>query len=177
MKIILIFLLILILCSQCTEPHINAAHKVRSAFIKKVKREGFQVFATGGAMMDDVKVVDVVFQKSQNVDVKVARMMLMRYAQLLMHDMNADEELRPYLHDYPVTPKNINLTILFFKEDDDFVNPPYIARVAISAHDAYIDYSIDNKETNRLDTVFVEPYEMALQIYQENLQKCTVIRD
>ena len=154
-----------ILCSFFNPPHVRAAYNVMESFTKKMKKEGFRSVGSGGAMMDDVQQISLDYEIYQKLDVCQARMLFLKEAEALLHDINCNLKIRPYLHDYPSTCKNIFLTISFVAPNQMFVEPPYIAYVGL--HKDKVVYSTFDKDAGKLVNIYEEPYEQALKIYKD----------
>lgn len=171
MKYLYFMLLVLFLCSACVldPPHVKAAQKIMNSFTKKMKKEGLILVGSGGSMMGDIQEINLDYETCQNVNVEQARMIFIKKTESLMYQINSDPEIRPYLHDYPFTSRNIFLEITFCKTDRDFVKPPNIAYVVLRTHKDLVSYSIYDDQTERLATVYEEPYEEALKIYNETI--------
>lgn len=172
MKYFYIYLPILLLFTSCVldPPHVKAAHKIMNSFTKKMKKEGLSLFASGGSMMGDIQVISLDYETCKSVNIEQARMLFIKEAEALLYQINSDHEIHPYLHDYPFTSRNIFLTIAFCKTDGNFADPPNIAYVMLRTHKDLVCYSIYDEQTERLETVYEEPYEEALKIYNETIR-------
>lgn len=173
MKYVYIILPLLIFLIACmpTLPHVRAAHKVMDSFTKKMKKEGLYLQGSGGAMMRDIQYITLGYEIVQKMTVEEARMLFISKAEALLDQINSDENIRPYLHDYPFTSKNIFFKITFCKPNGEFVDPPYPTYVVLFNHKDQIVYNIYDHQTERLETLYEESYQDALKIYHENMMK------
>lgn len=171
MKFVYFFLPILALFAQCCSEsvHINAAHKVMNSFNKKMKKDKLHLFSSGGAMMDDIQQITLGYEAYKNLNVSDARILFIKKIEALLSEINSDLEIRPYLHDYPFTSRNIFFKISFCKDNGEFVDPPYIAYVSLINIKNRVYYSVYDQRTDMLKTVYEESYEEALKIYHETL--------
>lgn len=173
MNVLYIIIFGLILFSACISdpPHVKAAHQVMNTFTKKMKTEGLSLRGSGGAMMGDIQQISLGFGIVENRSVDEVRLLFIRETETLLDQVNINANIRPYLHDYPFTSKNIFFKITFCKPDGYFVDPPYIAYVSLMNNRDRIFYSTYNKDKNTLENCFDESYEEALNIYKETLSR------
>lgn len=166
------FLIITILFfSSCSNPgHIREADRITNLFNKKMKVESLVLAGSGGALMDNIKEISLDFKKVQCVDIEQSRLIYVKNVQALLHLINSDEKVRPYLNNYPFTIENVDFTIIFCGLDDFFALPPYIAHVSSYGKNGIIHYSEYNAEKDNLKTVYEESYEEALNIVNSTLK-------
>ena len=75
--------------------------------------------------------------------------------------INNNEEIKPYLHEYPFTAKNVKIHIWFYNPDRSSVSPEKIYYV--SAIDGILDYYIRGPEKYSRQAICEETYDEALQ--------------
>jgi hypothetical protein len=92
------------------------------------------------------------FHLYQEVDLKEARELLIYAVNEYLLDINNNEEVRPCLHEYPFTAKNVEIRIWIYKPDSIKIS-------YISAIDGILTF--DLPETRQ--TICKESYEEALQ--------------
>jgi len=120
------------------------------------------LIGTGGQMMDDIQMMAMSFEVCRPIDVSKARQLLISVIQKYLSKINNDEKIRPYLHQYPFTDKNIEI--------DFWIRNPDRSRVAlnkiyyVSAIDGILRYYVDDPEKFSRKLVNEETYEEALQI-------------
>ena len=83
--------------------------------------------------------------------------------------VNKDEDIRPYLKNYPFTPKNINLGIYNYNPDRTNVYHPYIGTVSI--HEGKIGYFTDEPNNLKYYSKKYETYEEAVAILMKEKEK------
>lgn len=151
---------------QKSDPHCKHARRVLGNFIGEVVRsDEMYPFGTGAAMMGDIQEICVDLDKVGNFEFSEARTYVISKAELLIKMMNEDIEIRPYLHDYPATAKNISFAINFTTPEGKEVPYPYISRVSVLLGD--LDYYVKDKR----ESIFCEPYEKALLEYRESCNR------
>src|SRR3990167_5708408 len=94
--------------------YIKLADKITSRFCKEVsKPKGLHLCGYGGALMYDVKQLDLYYYSHQCLTLEEARKLYVEVAEIYLSYINEDEKIRPYLHDYPFTMKNLDLMMSF----------------------------------------------------------------
>ena len=83
--------------------------------LKKEKK--LSCVGTGGRMHDDITLLRMHFQYFQVVNLEEARKLVVYAVQTLLKNINGNEKVRPYLHNYPFTTKNIDLGIFIYQPD------------------------------------------------------------
>jgi hypothetical protein len=132
----------------------NAALKIKN-------RTGLVPFGFGGQMMDQIKVVTLVFLYHQPVDVDKARELLISSSEILLHEINSDERIRPYLDCYPFDPKNISITLCIQKLNGESFGQNELCIVSTDA--GKVEYKIDGPDPAHFVTIKDESYEEARQ--------------
>ena len=171
MKIKIIFLTIFIIfgavmCYSCLGPSSEDYEKLADAITaktaKKLRNEkGLILVGTGGRMMDDIKMMMMSFEFRKVVNIEIARKLLVDSVEDYLSEINISEKIRPYLHNYPVTPKNIEIVICFRNADGSKVASDQI-NIA-SAKEGKMFYYIDFPEKQTLKILCEETYEEALR--------------
>jgi hypothetical protein len=161
----LLYLLILIACS-CTEqkspPYAKIAHKITDQTAKKLGKEaGLKLIGTGSGMMYNVRMLAMAFRYSKEIDIDEGRELLMKAVSEYLSAINSNEEIRPYLINYPFLPKNIQIRI--FLSDSKGREIPLGQLAVIGSIDGVFEYLIEDPKTTCLKTIYEETYEEALQ--------------
>src|SRR4051812_32005648 len=87
--------------------YIKLAHDITEKTAKKLKEQkGLSLAGTGGRMMDDIQMMMMGFNFYKIVDIETARQLLTYSVQEYLSDINSNEKIRPYLHNYPFTEEN-----------------------------------------------------------------------
>lgn len=146
-------------------PHIQYADNITNSFTNEIRKsENLKLWGSGGAMMDDVQEIHLKYISHERVDIAEARRMLIKNVELLLLRVNCDIKVRPYLHNYPFIPENLEFGIVFWDENDEFMQYPYISVVQLI--NGKIGYGRIYKH-GFSDIIHSESYEEALKIVQE----------
>lgn len=135
-----------------------------------MKKEGFNLSSSGGAMMGDIQQITLDYEICLNLNVEEARILFIKHAEALLFQINNDLEIRRYLHNYPFTSRNIFFKLTFSTANGAFVDPPYIAFVTLDTKRNFVRYLVHDIKNDSLKTVYEEPYDDALRIYHETLK-------
>src|ERR1700722_7635045 len=115
MKYLIVILIALSLISCGGKSYSYLADPIFTAYGKEMKKtRSYWVISTGGSMPnDDVRVLVMSLVGIREVDVPEARRLYIEVVEGLIKKVNCDETIRPYLHDFPVTHKNIEIHLGF----------------------------------------------------------------
>ena len=91
------------------------------------------------------------------IDIDEARRLLVYCAEEYLTAINGDEKVRPYLHNYPFTAKNIEIEIVFRNPDGSKVARDKINIAA--ADEGKMIYYVDVPEKYLLKPILRETYE------------------
>lgn len=171
MKVVIIFTMILTFfgATMCyslfkapSDDYEQLADEITARTAKKLKNEKSLILVgTGGRMMDDIKMIMMGFEYCKVVDIKTARKLLVYCVEEYLSAINTSKEIRPYLHNYPFTAKNVEIVIYFRNTDGSKVALDKI-NIA-SAKEGEMFYYIDYPETYTLKAIHKETYEEAVQ--------------
>lgn len=159
MKIIFYVLFFCFFCSFIKENEFPARkNKLISEFGKIMKKElQLSTFMTGSACQNDLETLMVGLESPCQADVETARMLFVYSAEKLLALVNQDKLIRPYLHDYPYTIKNLELDIRF-------VNGPMGGKLRyISNKGSMVYYTCLDEKENKLKDFYVETYNDAFK--------------
>lgn len=147
--------------------HVYLAHKIRDAYIADVTRDKrFRVDMIGGAMMGDIQQISIGLCTIEQPSVDEARIAYVTKTEEFIKRLNAWEEIRPYLHDYPATFANFDFTLTYNSPTGGFAEgPTTVAYMSVTKNTLY--YSRVNPVTHYLDDLYSEPYATALAIVRE----------
>ncbi len=138
------------------------AHKITIKTAQKLRDEkGLYLIGTGGQMMGDIQMMYMGFQYFQPLDVEIGRDLLVCSIQSYLNEINNNEKVRPYLHEYPFTAKNIEIDIWIRNSDGSKVASDKIRH--LHAADRILSYHMDGTEEYSRETVHEETYDEALQ--------------
>ncbi|MCX6991325.1 MAG: hypothetical protein NTX49_09750, partial [Chlamydiae bacterium] len=84
----------------------NEIDKLCNNFVKKAhKKYGLQCDNFGGKMTDGIEEVAFTFVSRKKTSLEKARKMEVELTEMLLHDINSNQKIRPYLKQYPFTAK------------------------------------------------------------------------
>ena len=102
-------------CVPCLDYEV-LADKVISQTARQLKKEKDLIpVGTMGQMMGDIQAIGLSFQYFHLVNLEEARELLVNAIQVFLRNINENKKIRPYLHNYPFTTKNIEITIWIYK--------------------------------------------------------------
>ena len=154
-------------CSCFPLDYEKIADKTTDKTAKKLeKQKKLHLVGIGGQMMNDIQMMAMSFQFFQEVDLKTARELAVYAVSEYLTDINSNEVLRPYLHQYPFTAKNVAIRIWIYNPDKS--DPPLDKIYFVSAINGTITYYLDLPETYSRKAICKETYEEALKLTQSN---------
>lgn len=89
--------------------------RVINEFAKEMEKEhGIVCYGSGGSMPYDVRQIDVRFSSYRRAEVADARKDLMMVMNKLLDKINGNEQLRPYLREYPFKSNMLGIAIAYY---------------------------------------------------------------
>ena len=147
--------------------YVKLAHEITAKTAKKLKEQkGLALAGTGGQMMGDIQMMMMGFNFYKVIDIETARQLLVDSVQEYLSDINSNEEIKPHLHNYPFTPKNVEIVIYFYNPDGSQVSPSKLS-IAEACRDEII-YYIDDPQKHTLKLLHEESYEEALKLVKKD---------
>ncbi len=176
MRLFSIFATIAIMCfefanclASTSAPHLKdsrlyeLANEVTVKVGQKLKKDRpIYLIGMGGDTTSDIKMMTACFQYYQEVDLQQARELVLGVVGDYLAVINNSAEIRPYLHEYPFTAKNLLIQIWTYKSDGHRLPPDQIQ--AIDVIDGVITYYQHLPETYVRKAVCKESYEQAVQL-------------
>lgn len=143
--------------------YVKIAHRLTYKVASKLEREkGLQFVGRGGQMMDDIQMMAMSFDLYHEVDLKTARKLLIDTTREYLLAINNNEEVRPYLHQYPFTAKNIEIRIWIYNPDRSAVEFDKISYIC--ALDGTLTYEVEKPGKHMSTVIHEEAYEDALKL-------------
>jgi hypothetical protein len=84
------------------------------------------LIGTGGQMMDDIQMMAMSFNYYQEVEIEKARMLIVYAVHDYLLEINNNNKIRPYLHNYPFNSKNVEIRIFVYNSDRSELPPEKI---------------------------------------------------
>jgi hypothetical protein len=108
-------------------------------------------------MMGDIQSVTLRFLSYHVLNVDEARILYVEMMEEFLVRINQNDQIRPYLHDYPFGIKNMELTIGFDDTNGDILGDGHVAMVFIGKNEM-LRYEAYNSITKEFYTIHKEPY-------------------
>jgi hypothetical protein len=139
------------------------ARTLTAATAKKLKKQKNLLLAgTGGQMMDDIQMMMMDFDCYHEVTIEEARQLLVDAVEEYLFTINNNEQIRPFLHNYPFTAQNVEIAICFMKADGSDVSANKICTA--SSNEGRMTYYIDDDKKILLVKVHKETYDEAKKL-------------
>jgi hypothetical protein len=120
----------------------------------------------GAVMMDQVRMLGISFDCYNEIDIPQARELLVTASTLFLERINSNEEIRPYLKNYPFVPNNIEVIIFFKKIDGSDLELGELQIASIQ--DGILCYDVQNLQPHLIQTIHKETFEEAVVILKES---------
>lgn len=137
--ILLVFFAVILTLSPSLKGHkkgvnyVNLACKLNMGAAKKLaKRHGMKIVHESSGLMDSVNMLGFGLDINRPLTREEARVILLDCIQELITTVNENEQIRPFLKNYPFTTKNIRVSVYSSQPDWGFVYDPYITVASIS---------------------------------------------
>jgi len=106
---------------------------------KKLKeKKNLILIGTGGQMMHEIEMLAMSFNYYHEVNLEQARELLIYAINEYISDINNNQDVRPYLHEYPFTSKNAEIRIFIYGPDRNKLPSDKIGY--ISSIDGVLEY-------------------------------------
>jgi hypothetical protein len=138
---------------------------------RDMKQSGFTVPSTRVIYPNTLRQLQCEFytQQYQLRTTDECRRVYMRAFLDYVQHFNGSKRLRPYLHHYPVTGEMIEIEMDFFDAKGRLLTSPLFARV--HNQNGVISYYHWDKQESKYTTQYAEPFDVAMQIYEKELQE------
>jgi hypothetical protein len=140
----------------------DMVREIRAKVGKKLaQKHHMDPIGVHGGMMGSVYIIGLSFQIHHPLDRDEARALIVDSVEELLAAVNSNEEIRPYLKDYPFTTKNVELSIYSNYADGRQVFDPYIRVASVFTSDCI---TFSTKVPNQVEYKhrYREPYAEAL---------------
>jgi hypothetical protein len=131
------------------------------------KKYNLYCFGNGGGFFERVNKIIIDFKTQGPKSLEELRELIIDITEDLLSRYNTNEEIRPYLKNYPFTVMNLDLSILLCDENGKSYRNTGSDRERLRVvyqRDGIISYQILNDEKPFPQEVYVETYEEALMI-------------
>lgn len=139
--------------------YVKLAHEITEKTAKELKaQKNLYLIGTGGQMMDDIQMMAMSFNYYQEVNLKTARELTIYAIDEYLSAINNNKEVRPYLHEYPFTAKNVEIRIFVYNPDRSEL--PLEKIYCIECINGGLEYYA---RSNPRQAIYEETYEQASQ--------------
>lgn len=121
----------------------------------------------GGADKEGINLKILSFNTIAALNLEQARKLIIDCIEEFLTIINTDEEIRPYLKNFPFTIKNVKITIFFETSDGLSIYDPLIS-VTYNVGDTLHYATFENEESVRYKTEITETYEEGLAKLKRN---------
>jgi hypothetical protein len=161
----LILVLILFGCApeeKKPATHVREVRVLVRSFANEMEKEYRLVcIGSGGGMPQEIEEVEVAFAALRKGTIEEARKLEIEGTEKLLQKINGDEQIRPYLKEYPFQRKQASISISF-RHKLDLRYPDSVALV-FQANDR-IYYCAHDPEKDALIDLLIEPYDEAKRL-------------
>ena len=130
--------------------------------------QGLDCICIGGSMMGDIQAVALGFVSYKALNVDEARKLYVNIVEEYLHRVNCNEEVHPYLHNYPFTINNLEFTIRFSHPNGKRIADGHVALMFFIENRNLLFYKGYDSNTDNFYLLHKESYEEALKIVQES---------
>lgn len=134
--------------------------KIINQFLKDIKYLKIHADGVGGGISDEINLVSLSLTCKQNFRLDLAKTLHIVLIKSLLTRYNSNCVIRPYLHNFPFTYKNLNFMLAFEDGKGNFVQSEYIALITIARNKVF--YQIYDHEKKLFKTVAEIPIEEVL---------------
>ncbi len=144
--------------------HCKLSDKIFIPYNKELKKQkNLFVCGSGGAMMGDIQSVHASYISFERFNVEQARRLYVEVMEGYISRYNANEKIRPYLHNYPVTIDNFEVMIGFENEQRKHMDGGFVALMFIAKNHRLLYCTYDHEKQEFVD-LYEETYEQAREI-------------
>ncbi len=152
-------------CSDLTREDKLCLSLMNNVSEKLKKQNGYHLTSNGVRIPNKIRGVDPTYMVYGNYSIDQARIYLVNAVEEILSEINSNQEIRPYMGEYPFTNRNAELIIHFGESINHDVYPPYVS-IVFNVNNT-IFYHTDDPETGKSKTIYSEPYEEGLRIVRE----------
>ncbi|MES2344594.1 MAG: hypothetical protein V4494_01455 [Chlamydiota bacterium] len=176
MKVIISFVLLFVLVSCHEDPtYRDLAGNVMFSYLRQVHKEkGLVCAGFTSVVVPDIREFRMNYRLNKlNYNQSEARQLIVAVAEGFLKKVNLDVKIRPCLHEFPVTYKNLSLRIVFKTAQLERPSEQYVAYVLLQRGKIY--FCNYNHDTEMLCDLGEEFYEDALELCGFNSCKNVVV--
>ena len=150
----------------------DMANEISARVAKKLtKKHHMDWIGEGGGMMGSIYMIGLSFQIHHPMDLKEGRERIVDCVEELLKNINKNEEIRPFLKNYPFTTKNVQVTIYINYADGKEVFDPDFRVVSLYVSDDICFSTVDRTNGMKYKNQYRELYTEALAIVRGSNQE------
>jgi hypothetical protein len=130
-------------------------------FIRLKEDKNLHLCECGGRMMDQITLLHLGFDYFKQINIEEARELLVKASVLFLKIINEDEQIRPFLKNFPFLSTNIEIRIFLHTSYNSQLDSKQLC--VITLLNGYLHYKIHNPETSLLTTIYTETFEEAIE--------------
>lgn len=132
-----------------------------------MKKQGFSLRFSGTSYPCTIRGVSCGYSTTQYhfTDVENARMLIVEKVLQFIEPYNKNKRVRMYLHNFPFSFENIDISIYFFDKNNQRLLSPYICEV--SSLGGKVIYEKTDPNDGKSKIFYKEKFEDALKLYNE----------
>lgn len=131
------------------------------------KKYQLDPIGSGGSMMHDVKKLALSFNCYHALSVDDSRELIISCANKYINMVNDSAEIRPYLHNYPFTEQNIQVTIFVYVDSNFTKVEPGQVNTVSTVNGRVRFHTRSAEDQYRRETLHEESYAEAVRIVRE----------
>src|ERR1700722_6640758 len=122
-------LFVFVICGAFSEPkYCKLSDRIFIPYNKELrKQKHLYLMGSGGAMMDDIQKVNAHYVSFERLNIEEARKLYIEVTEGYLCRYNQNEQIRPYLHNYPFTIDNLEVMIGFENEQHRHMGQGFVA--------------------------------------------------
>jgi hypothetical protein len=153
--------------------YIELADQEMFAFAREVKTTNqLQLVAYGGGFYERVNHFSLTFMSPQYPSVEDARILFFDVANRFLERVNQNEELRPYMANYPFTIIDNLALMIVFPESRHAVNAVLMGDIYEHRKREFVVFTGYKSGKQDLGLIHDELYEEAVQLYEQQKRTC-----
>lgn len=148
----------------------DIAREIRENVGKKLsKKHQMDLVGVGGGMMGSVYMLGLSFQIHHPMDRNEARERIVDCVEELLASVNSNQEIRPFLKNYPFTTQNVQIVIFSNYPNGKDAFDPYISTTSVYTSDT-ICFSTTEPNNKSYKNRHKEPYSEALSMLKSKMK-------
>ncbi|MCB1114001.1 MAG: hypothetical protein KDK62_04530 [Chlamydiia bacterium] len=156
---LLAFLSIFGSCRKTESTHVRLSRQISDPYISEMSKQYcFKYFGGGGAFLNTVNEISIIFVSPYVISLDECRLQYVRMIETLLKKYNSNEEIRPYLGNYPFEPKNLEILIVY-NLDPNLSIPNRVYSVTMI--NGVIFFEIKDTDSVAPENYIKEPFEEA----------------